>query len=198
MCVLFICFLILEKHIISKMVYYIEKLKTVRHNSLKDHESKVMEMCKYGIQINCVYPVEEKLCRIEITEEIKYRYFAINRIFLQDMLIENLVAIGYLFNVLIDGQKIVVLKRKARTGVMRSENGLTDYAVMKKYEEYLCRHKLRAVSFELYGLDGELDKVIRFSNKGKIEIEFAPQEKSNVDKQIKLWKKKCSNANIIL
>ena len=53
---------------------------------------------------------------------------------------------------------------------MRSENGLTDYAVMKKYEEYLCRHKLRAVLFELYGLDGELDKVIRFSNKGKIEI----------------------------
>ena len=81
---------------------------------------------------------------------------------------------------------------------MRFENGLTDYAVMKKYEEYLCRHKLRAVLFELYGLDGELDKVIRFSNKGKIEIEFAPQEKSNVDKQIKLWKKKCSNANIIL
>ena len=81
MCVRFICFLILEKPIISKMVYYIEKLKTVRHNSLKDHESKVMEMCKYGIQIHCVYPVKEKLCRIEITEEIKYRYFAINRIF---------------------------------------------------------------------------------------------------------------------
>lgn len=58
--------------------------------------------------------------------------------------------------------------------------------------------KVRDVSFELYGLDGELDKVIRFSNKGKIEIEFAPQEKSNVDKQIKLWKKKCGNANIIL
>lgn len=101
----------------------------------------------------------------------------------------------YLFNVLINDGDRVILKRKTWNSVVKSGICPTDYDVMKKYEEYLCRHKLKSIYFELYDTSGELHRV---SNRGKIEIKVPLTAKYIIDDQVDLWKRKCSSANIIL
>lgn len=195
----FICLLILEKQAISKFLFYIEKLKVIErkasHTCAGDNVTKKRE---YEIGLIYIESVESEFCQVEITEATHARSFTINRVLLQELMIEDLIVIEDLFVVLNDGNSLFSVKTKSWTGAVQTETDLTIYKVMQKYEDSLCRHKLRNVTFEYIDPDGNVDKIVRFDNKGQIEITFDNAERAQFDRQISVWKENCHESNIVI
>lgn len=155
---------------------------------------------KWEYEIGHIYfeSVEPGFCRVEITEATHARLFTINRVLLQDLMIEDFIVIENLFAALNDGNSLISVKTKSWTGAVRTEPDLTIYKLMQKYEDFLCRRKLRNVTFEYSDPDGNVEKTVRFDNKGKIEIAFGHTDRAQIERQITAWKENCRGSNIII
>ena len=194
-----ICLLILEMYMISRFIFYIEKLKVrTKKASQICTSDNVTEKREYEIGRIYFESVEPGFCRVEITEATHARSFTINRVLLQDLMIEDFIVIENLFAALNDGNSLISVKTKSWTGAVRTEPDLTIYKLMQKYEDFLCRRKLRNVTFEYSDPDGNVDKTVRFDNKGKIEIAFGHTDRAQIERQITAWKENCRGSNIII
>ncbi len=194
-----ICLLVLEIYMLSRFIFYVEKLKV--------RGKKASQICtgdnmipkrEYEIGLIYIDSVEPGACRVEITEATHARSLTINRVILQDLMIEDLIVIEALFAALNDGNSLLSVKTKSWTGAVQTETDLTIYNVMKKYEDFLCRHKLRNITFEYSDQDGNVDKTVRFDNRGKIEIAFDHTDRAQIERQLSAWKENCRKSNIII